>query len=112
MAYVQVAQSVARHRKTLRLARLLNMDRYQVVGRLVEFWSWCLDNAPRGCLAGVEPDILADVLDYDGKPSELVAALLAAEVLEDVGDGFLWVADWGMISGETQDDDDADGGER
>lgn len=94
MAYVQVCQSVVTHRKTLRLARLLNMDRYAVVGRLVAFWSWSLDNAPKGCLKEIEPDILADVLDYDGKPAELIEALLTAGFLDLDDQGHWWIHGW------------------
>lgn len=94
MAYIQVGQSVVTHRKTLRLARLLGMDRYQVVGRLVSFWSWCLDNAPRGCLKDIESDILADVLDYRGSSGDLVESLIAAGFLDVAEDGELWVHGW------------------
>lgn len=95
MAYVQVQQSVVTHRKTLRLARLLGMDRYATLGRLVALWSWCLDNALDGSLGDVEPDILADVMAWEGKPAELVEALLSAGFLDlDPADATLRVHDW------------------
>jgi hypothetical protein len=91
--FVQVAQSLMTHRKTLRAARLLSIDRYAVVGRLVALWSWCLDNAMDGCLGDVEMDILADVMGWDGKAADLVEALLTAGFLE-LRDGQFWVHDW------------------
>lgn len=36
--FIQVQQSLVTHRKTLRLARLLSLDRYAVIGRLVALW--------------------------------------------------------------------------
>ncbi|HEU5346540.1 MAG TPA: hypothetical protein VFU60_19475 [Ktedonobacterales bacterium] len=99
MAFIQVEQSVVTHRKTLRLARLLNLDRYAVVGRLVALWSWCLDNALDGRLGhDIDPDILADVMAWStemGKPGELVDALIAVGWLDvDPADGCLHIHDW------------------
>ena len=83
MAFIQVEQSLVTHRKTLRLARLLHIDRYAVVGRLVALWSWCLDNAPDGCLGeGVGSVILADVVGRDGNPDELAEALISVGFLD------------------------------
>ena len=93
VAFVQVDQALLTHRKTLRLARLLNVDRFAVVGRLLVLWTWCLDNALSGCLGDIEPDILADVMGWDGKLVELVEGLLTAGFLE-VEDGRLWIHDW------------------
>jgi hypothetical protein len=62
MGFIQVDQGT--RRKTLRLARLLGEDRYTIPGRLVARWSWCLDCASSGSLAGIEPDILVDILGY------------------------------------------------
>jgi hypothetical protein len=94
MAYIQVDQSLLTHRKTLRLARLLAMDRYAVAGRLVALWSWCLDNAPRGFLEDVDAPMLADVMGYVGSPSDLENALLVAGFLDIDGDGNLCVHGW------------------
>ncbi|MDE3230589.1 MAG: hypothetical protein KGO05_11985, partial [Chloroflexota bacterium] len=80
--YVQVEQSLFTHRKTLRLARLLALDRCAVIGRLAALWSWCLDNALDGRLSDdIDADVLADVMFFDagmGKPAELLEALLTA----------------------------------
>ncbi len=102
MSFLQVQQSLVSHRKTLRLARLLALDRYAVVGRLVALWAWCLDNAPGGCLGdgirGIDADILADVMGWSsemGRPADLLEALLTAGFLEvDAEDGRLHIHDW------------------
>ena len=77
--YILMEQSLLTHRKTLRLARLLALDRCAVVERLVARWSWCFDNALDSVLApDVDADMLADVMFFDaspGKPSDLLDAL-------------------------------------
>ena len=84
--FIQVQQSLVTHRKTLRLARLLSLDRYAVIGRLVALWAWCLDNALDGALSDdIDADVLADVMGFDasmGKPAELLDALLIAGFLD------------------------------
>lgn len=86
MSFIQVQQSLVSHRKTLRLARLLGLDRYAVVGRLVALWAWCLENAVDGRLAkdgdDIDAEILADVMGWDGKPAELVDSLITAGFLD------------------------------
>lgn len=98
MSFLQVQQSLVSHRKMLRLERLLSLDRYSVVGRLVALWSWCLDNALGGRLGDIDADILADVMGWDvgmGKPAELLEALLTAGFLElDEVDGRIYIHDW------------------
>jgi hypothetical protein len=70
MSYARIYRSVLTHRKTLKLARLLSLDKFSIVGRLIALWTWCMDNASaNGSLADIEPDILADVCAWDGKPS-------------------------------------------
>lgn len=98
MSFVQVQQSLVSHRKTLRLARLLGIDRYAVCGRLVALWAWCLDNALGGCLGDIDAEILADVMGWDagmGKPAELLEALLTSGFLEvNPSDGRMHIHDW------------------
>jgi hypothetical protein len=103
MAFIPVQQSLITHRKTLRLARLLNFDRYAVVGRLVALWTWCLDNAPDGRLGvlgdDVDPDILAEVMGWsaeiEGRPDELMDTLILVGFLDvDEGDQSLHIHDW------------------
>jgi hypothetical protein len=82
MSFIQVQQSLLSHRKTLRLARLLNVDRYAAMGRLIALWLWCLDNSPDGVLGDdVDDKMLADVMGWRanmGDPEDLVDALYGA----------------------------------
>jgi hypothetical protein len=45
MSYVPIYQSVLTHRKTLKLARLLDLDKFSVLSRLIALWTWSTDNA-------------------------------------------------------------------
>lgn len=108
MSYVPIYQSVLTHRKTLKLARLLDLDKFSVVGRLIALWTWSMDNAGAdGSLADIEPDILADVMSYAGKPSELVEALLTAGFLELDEDSHWRIHDWEQYGGKLIERKDA-----
>jgi hypothetical protein len=108
MSYVPIHQSVLTHRKTLKLARLLDLDKFSAVGRLIALWTWSMDHAGAdGSLAGIEPDILADVCDYKGKPSELVEALLSCGFLEVDDAGHWRIHDWEQYGGKLAERRDA-----
>ncbi|HZC07956.1 MAG TPA: hypothetical protein VE338_20130 [Ktedonobacterales bacterium] len=96
MSFIQVQQSLVTHRKTLRLARLLGIDRYAVIGRLVALWSWCLDNALDGVFGDdIDAELLADVMGWEGKPAKLVSGLMTAGFLDvDLSDHRLHIHDW------------------
>lgn len=46
MAWIESHQTLSRHRKTLRAAALLHVDRHKMIGHLHELWWWALDNVP------------------------------------------------------------------
>lgn len=64
MAYIETHQSLLTHRKTLRLSRLLGIDRWATAGRLMALWSWALDNAQEGIIQKADSDILADIMGW------------------------------------------------
>lgn len=127
MSFLQVQQSLVTHRKTLRLAQLLGIDRSAVVGRLIALWAWCLDNAPDGCL-GVEPttgtdvglladilanvmtDVMTGVMGWDGSPGELEKRLIAAGFLDAArdaqGNQHRHLHDWQAWASQTLNGDD------
>lgn len=99
MSFVQVQQSLVTHRKTLRLARLLSLDRYATVGRLVALWAWALDNALDGVFGDdIDAEVVADVMGWEGKPAELLEALITAGFLDvapdEQGAARLHIHDW------------------
>lgn len=108
MAWFEAHQTLARHPKTLRLARELKKDRRYSVGLLFDLFSWALDTAnASGELRGVEADDIAMALGFSGKAGRnVVEALLTAGYLEIRSDGQYAVHDWYDYSGsykETQE---------
>lgn len=99
MAYIEAHQSLLTHRKTLRLGRLLGLDRFCVVGRLVALWAWALDNPSDGAVAIADSDILADVMGWDGDPAKLCEALVAVGFFE-LAEDFYILHDWASHGGK------------
>lgn len=75
MAWLEVHQEVVRHRKTKRLARLLDVGRPQAVGHLIFLWTWAFDYAPSGDLSAFEPVEIAEESGWEGDPERFVSAL-------------------------------------
>ena len=117
MAFIQVQQSLVSHRKTLRLARLMGVDRHAAMGRLVALWLWCLDNAPDGVLSDdVDDKMLADVMGWTeemGEPFDLVEALHTAGFIAFAEAGERWrLVGWDDLIARVAapDDESADDG--
>jgi hypothetical protein len=87
MAWITVDQHLAKHRKTLELARLLHKDPRWVVGVLLEIWGWAIDHARDG---QVDPEEDAPSLagSLRTSPSTATRLLLGAKSV-----GFI-DADW------------------
>src|SRR5689334_20552318 len=78
MAWIEVHQAVATHRKTRRLAQLLGVRRAVAVGHLVCFWLWALDNAPDGNLENVDPADIKSAADWPRSAELFINALVGA----------------------------------
>jgi len=104
MAWYEAHQTMARHPKTLKLARLLNVDRRYAVGLLHDLFSWALDSAKsNGELPDMTAQDIAAALDFSGKKGEAaVAALNASGYLDNV-DGVYYVHDWHDYAGKLAD---------
>lgn len=99
MAYIEAHQSLLTHRKTLRLVRLLGIDKYGVGGRLVALWHWAIDNAPDGDLGADCADILAEVMGWDGEPERLMDALTQVGYVDRAENGAYLLHDWWDYAG-------------
>lgn len=97
MAWIEVHQSLLRHRKTLRLATELHANRHRTVGLLIDLWCWALDNASDGDLSHITDDALSRALEWHGPP--LKKALKAAQFL----DGDTRIHDWDTYVGRLMD---------
>ena len=97
MAWIKVDQSLARHRKTLLAADLLGINRHQVVGHLVELWSWAVDNVPStGSLDGLTASHLKEAAGWPRAAAKFEAALIEAGFIDAEPRG---LHDWGDYAG-------------
>ena len=76
MAWIESHQSLATHRKTLAMRRLLGINKAQVIGHLHLLWWWCLDNAPDGDLSAIDPADIAIAMDWNGDANTIIGALV------------------------------------
>jgi hypothetical protein len=82
MAWIESHQSLATHRKTKVLKRLLKIRTPQAIGHLHLLWWWCLDNAPNGNLNGIDNADLADAADWLGDAEKFVSSLTQAGFID------------------------------
>lgn len=104
MAWFEAHDTMARHPKTLKLSRLLKMDRRCAVGLLHDLFSWGLYAAGKdGQLYGLTGEDIAQALDYPAKKAEtVVGALVEAGYLDRCGDGYA-IHDWYDYAGKLYD---------
>lgn len=95
---------MARHPKTLKLARLLNQDRRWAVGLLHDLFSWGLYAAGKdGELKGLTAADVAQALDYPPKKAQvIVGALVEAGYLDETADGYT-IHDWYDYAGKLNE---------
>ena len=99
MAWIESHQEVGRHPKTKKLARLLGVSLPAAVGHLHYFWWWALDFAQDGTLEKYDGYDLADAMQWDGDPDQLLEAMIEAGYIDDTEDG-LMIHDWGEYAGK------------
>lgn len=90
MPWFEAHDTMARHPKTLKLARLLGVDRRYAVGLLHDLFSWGLYAAQKdGELPDMTQEDIAQALDWPAKKTDaLITALTQSGYLEqhtDVG---------------------------
>lgn len=101
MPWFEAHDTMARHPKTLKLARLLGVDRRYAVGVLHDLFSWGLYAADKdGLLDGLVEEDIAQVLDFTGKRAGvIVPALLGAGFLEGEPGAYI-LHDWYDYAGK------------
>jgi hypothetical protein len=100
MAWIESHQSLSRHRKTLRAAALLKVDRHKLIGHLHELWWWGLDNVPaNGSLAGLSDDEIGESAGWPKGRREFVMALIEAGFIDQRGEERL-LHDWYDYAGK------------
>lgn len=101
MAWIESHQSLSRHRKTIRTAGRLEVDRHKLIGHLHELWWWALDNVGiDGCLGDMDPFEVAMAAEWDGDAEAFVDALTEAGFIDKNSDGTLSLHDWYDYAGK------------
>lgn len=99
MAWIETHQALVTHRKTLALADELGVSVPTAVGHLICLWTWALDNAPDGNLAGVRSKSLATAGYWRKRPDDFVAALVNAGFIDSAPDVPVRLHDWDDYGG-------------
>ena len=103
MAWIQIHQQLKDHRKLFDAADELEISPPHMMGLLISFWLWALDNAPTGKLNGITHRMIARAAQYDGDAEKLAAALIRAGWLDENEDGDLEIHDWYEYAGKLID---------
>ncbi len=104
MLWFEAHDTLARHPKTLKLARLLNAERRYAVGLLHDLFSWGLYAARKdGTLEGLTASDIAQALDFPPKKgAAAVAALVEAGYIDEGPEGYS-IHDWYDYAGKLYD---------
>lgn len=105
MAWFEAHDNMSRHPKTLKLSRLLGVDRRYAVGLLHDLFSWALYSAGKdGQLEGLTDADIAKALDFQAKKAPaVVAALVEAGYLDRGPDGVYSIHNWYEYAGKLYD---------
>lgn len=108
--WYEAHQTMTRHPKTLKLARLMKVDRRYAVGLLHDLFSWGVDIAGKhGELPGLEAEDIASALDMPGKKGlAAVNALLESGYLERDIHGTYCIHDWYDYAGKLMERRESD----
>lgn len=87
MAWLQVHQTLKDHRKLFDAADQLEVEPPHMMGLLVSFWLWALDNAPTGSLSDITPRMISRAAQWDGDPEKLAKTLIRAGWIDEKEDG-------------------------
>lgn len=108
MAWIQVHQTLKDHRKVLAAADELDIEPAHMLGLLISFWLWALDNAPTGSLSGISPRMIARAAQYNDDPDKFVEALTDVGLLDTDQTGDLELHDWYEYTGKLIDQREAE----
>jgi DnaD/phage-associated family protein len=100
MAWIESHQELARHRKTKRLARKLEVSIPTALGHLHLMWYWVWDYAKDGCLSKYDAEDIADGALWEGDPDLFLNSLIDAGWIDRIHEtGQLSVHDWEQHGG-------------
>ena len=109
MAWIQVHQTLKDHRKTYDASDALEVEPAHMLGLLVSFWLWALDNAPTGNLHGISNRTIARAAGWpENNADKFVEVLKAAGWLDITPEGDLQIHDWYEFAGKLIDQREAE----
>lgn len=94
MAWIEVHDTLPDHPKVLRAAKALKLDSDALVGKLVRLWVWALGNREDGVLNDLDADRLDVIMQYKGKASALLEALVTNRLLDALPGEHYMIHDW------------------
>lgn len=97
LAWIEVHQGIFRHRKTLKLASLLDIPRMSAAGHMISLWHWAIDNAPDGDLSHLDDAMIALGADWPESTAPFfVQAIKQAAFVDQDG----MIHDWMNYAGK------------
>lgn len=111
MAWIESHQELARHPKTGRFARALNVSRATAIGHLHLLWWWALTFAQDGNLTKFTADEISEAAEWEGSSFTFTDALLNSGFMDDLnpdpfgeGSEHRWILhDWDDYAGRMND---------
>lgn len=86
MAWIESHQSLQRHKKAMKFARLLSVDRAKAIGHLHFLWWWALDQAQDGDLTNIESFEIAEAAEWPGDENLFFDALVESGFVDFTDD--------------------------
>ena len=83
MAWIESHQTLWRHPKTQKAARLAGVSLHEMIGLLHCLWWWSLDYADDGNLDAVDPADVEAAVGWQGEDGQLWGAWVAAGFIDD-----------------------------
>lgn len=109
VAWIQVHQTIKDHRKTYDASDALEIQPAHMLGLLVSFWLWAIDNAPAGDLQGISNRTIARAAGWPEADADcFVESLETAGWLDSTEDGKLIIHDWLDYAGKLIDQREAE----
>lgn len=99
MAWIESHQELRDNPKTRKLARILNVSIPTTVGHLQCLWWWATDYAQDGNLSKYDNEDIADAMMWEGKPEELIKALIKSRFIDEDENG-RQIHDWWEYAGK------------
>lgn len=89
MCWFKTQNRTYRHEKTLRLAEVLDISKYEAAGYLLALWGSVYDMRPDGDLRGLSRRVLASMVELAHRADEFVQALIDVRLVDVDEDGSL-----------------------